>query len=115
MKRLPNHLFRACPGHLAVLVLLCNANSLLANSPAGPVPRQLSQGESFQRGLAALQANRMEDALAELTEAEREHPEDARVRNFRGIVLVRLAKNEEAAGEVRRYRRKQNICVGCHI
>jgi tetratricopeptide (TPR) repeat protein len=101
MNRLPNLLFQAYPGYLAVLILLCNANSLLANSSAGPAPRQLRQGDSFQRGLAALQANRMEDALAELTEAEREHPEDARVRNFRGIVLVRLGKNEEAAGEYR--------------
>ncbi len=101
MKRLPYLLFRPCPGYLAVLILICNANSLLANSLTGPAPRQLSQGDSFQRGLAALQANRMDDALAELTEAEREHPEDARVRNFRGIVLVRLGKNEEAASEYR--------------
>ncbi len=64
---------------------------------AGPYRAQLTQGDSFQRGLAALKENRMEDALAELTEAKREHPDDARIRNFRGIVLVRLGKNEEAA------------------
>jgi tetratricopeptide (TPR) repeat protein len=101
MKRHPNFLFQAYPGYLAVLILLCNADSLLTNSSTGPAPRQVIQGDSFQRGLAALQANRMEDALAELTEAEREHPEDARVRNFRGIVLVRLEKNKEAASEYR--------------
>jgi Flp pilus assembly protein TadD len=84
-----------------VLILICNANSLLANSLSRPAPRQLSQGDSFQRGLAALQANRMEDALAELTDAEREHPEDARIHNFLGIVLVRLGKNEEGASEYR--------------
>jgi tetratricopeptide (TPR) repeat protein len=98
MKRLPNLLFRACPGYLAVLILLCNANSPLANSSTGPVPRQ---GDSFQKGLAALRENRMEDALAELTEAKREHPEDARIHNFLGIVLVRLGKNEEAVSEYR--------------
>src|ERR1700676_3278620 len=43
----------------------------------------------------------MGDALAKLTEAKRENPEDARIRNFRGIVLVRLGKNEEAAAEYR--------------
>ena len=43
----------------------------------------------------------MEEALAELTEAKREHPDDARIRNFLGIVLVRLGKNEEAASEYR--------------
>jgi Flp pilus assembly protein TadD len=101
MKRLRNPLFRAYPGYLAVLILLSNADSLLANSQNEPAPRQVIQGDSFQRGLAALQANRMDDALAELTEAEREHPEDARVRNFRGIVLVRLGKNKEAASEYR--------------
>jgi superkiller protein 3 len=41
----------------------------------------------------------MEDALAEFTEAKRESPEDARIHNFLGIVLVRLEKNEEAASE----------------
>ena len=96
MKRLPNLLFRAYPGYLAVLILLCNANSL-----NGLAPWQVSQGDSFQRGLAALQENRMEDALAELTEAQHEHPEDARVHNFLGIVLVRLGKNEQAASEYR--------------
>src|SRR3984893_1892556 len=98
MKRLPILLFRACPGYLAVLILLCNANSPLANSSTGPVPRQ---GDSFQKGLAALRENRMEVALSEITEATRAHPEDARSHNFLGIVLVRLGKNEEATSEYR--------------
>jgi tetratricopeptide (TPR) repeat protein len=88
-------------GYLTILILICNPDPLFANSLSKHAPRQLSQENSFQRGLAALQANRMDDALAELTEAEREHPEDARVRNFRGIVLVRLGKSEEAASEYR--------------
>jgi tetratricopeptide (TPR) repeat protein len=101
MNRFFHLLFRIFPSYLAILVFFCNADPLFANSLSRPVPRRLSQGDSFQRGLAALQGNRMEDALAELTEAKREHPEDARIHNFLGIVLVRLGKNEEAASEYR--------------
>jgi Flp pilus assembly protein TadD len=57
------------------------------------------QEEAFQRGLAALKENRLQDSLEALTAAERERPTDARVHNFRGIVLARLGKNEEAAVE----------------
>ena len=46
-----------------------------------------------------MKENRLEDALAEFTTAEREHPENARIRNFRGILLVQTAKNAEAAAE----------------
>jgi tetratricopeptide (TPR) repeat protein len=101
MKRLSHLLFRIFPGYLTILLFACNADPLFANSDSRPAPRQLTQEDSFQKGLAALKENRMEDALAELTEAQREHPEDARIRNFRGIVLVRLGKNEEAAAEYR--------------
>jgi Flp pilus assembly protein TadD len=100
MKCLYHFLFLIFPGRLAILIFVCNINPLLANSPGMSTP-QLAQDNSFQRGLAALQENRMDDALAELTEAKREQPEDARIRNFRGIVLVRLGKNEEAAAEYR--------------
>src|SRR5580704_5929881 len=100
MKCLLHLLFQIFRGRLVILVFVCNANSLLANFPGRPAP-QLAQEDSFQRGLAALQENRMESALAELTEAKREQPEDARIRNFRVIVLVRLGKNEEAAAEYR--------------
>jgi tetratricopeptide (TPR) repeat protein len=61
---------------------------------------QLSgQAGAFQRGLTALRDNRVEDALEEFTTAEREHPDDPRVRNFRGIVLARLGHSAEAAAE----------------
>jgi len=46
-----------------------------------------------------LKENRLEAALEELTTAEREHPGDARVRNFRGIVLARLGRNADAVTE----------------
>jgi Flp pilus assembly protein TadD len=97
MNRFSHFLFRTFSGYVAILIFVCNADSLFGNSLRKPAARQLTQEDSFQRGLAALQENRMEDALAELTEAQREHPEDARVHNFRGIVLVRLGKNDEAA------------------
>ena len=56
-------------------------------------------GDAFRRGLTALKENRLEDAFTELSTAEREHPDDARVRNFRGILLVRMSKFAEAASE----------------
>ena len=59
----------------------------------------IARGESFKKGLAALQADRPEAALVELTAAEREDPHDARIHNFRGIVLARLRQNGEAVGE----------------
>jgi tetratricopeptide (TPR) repeat protein len=93
--------FRIFPCHFAILIFLSIANPILANSLGTDRLLQLTQEDSFQKGLAALKENRMEDALAELTEAQREHPEDARIRNFLGIVLVRLEKNEEAAAEYR--------------
>src|SRR3984893_5979260 len=101
MKRLLHVLFRIFPGCLAILIFFCNADPLSANSLTRSAPSQLTEGDSFQRGLAALKENRMEDALAELTEAKREHPDDARIRNFLGIVLVRFGKNKEAASEYR--------------
>jgi superkiller protein 3 len=101
MKRLSHLLFQIFPGCLAILVFFFNAHPVFANSLAMPAPAQLTEEDSFQRGLAALKENRVEDALADLTEAKREHPKDARIRNFLGIVLVRLGKNEEAATEYR--------------
>lgn len=55
--------------------------------------------EAFQRGLLALKENRLKDSLEALTTAERERPADARVRNFRGVVLARLGQNTDAAAE----------------
>src|SRR6202171_2911063 len=100
MKRHPHLLLRMFPCYLAILNFVCFANSLFANLVGRPATPS-AQEDSFQRGLAALKENRMENALAELTEAKRENPEDARIRNFLGIVLVRLGKNEEAATEYR--------------
>ncbi len=61
--------------------------------------QQAAESDAFQRGLQALKENRLEDALAEFTAAEHEHPENARIRNFRGILLVQTGKNTEAAAE----------------
>jgi tetratricopeptide (TPR) repeat protein len=61
--------------------------------------QQAAQADAFQRGLMALKENRLEAALAEFTAAEREHPENARIRNFRGILLVQSGKTAEAAAE----------------
>src|ERR1700688_811208 len=73
-------------------------------SPCGGCPRMAesqlpAQGDAFQRGLTALQENRLKDALAEFTAAEREYPDNARIRNFRGILLAQMGKNAEAAAE----------------
>ena len=57
------------------------------------------QDDDFQRGLQALKENRLEAALESLTSAEQKRPGDARIRNFRGIVLARLEKTSEAAAE----------------
>jgi tetratricopeptide (TPR) repeat protein len=55
--------------------------------------------DPFQKGLGALQAKHFDEALAELTTAESEHPDDPRIHNFRGIALAQLGKNTEAANE----------------
>src|SRR5712671_4340804 len=70
-----------------------------ADSPGEDANQAAQQGDSFLRGLTALKENRLEDAFEEFTAAERERPDDARVRNFRGILLVRRGKNDEAAAE----------------
>jgi tetratricopeptide (TPR) repeat protein len=59
------------------------------------------QEDAFHKGLSALKENRLEEALEALTAAEQERPEDARVRNFRGITLAQLGKTAEAAAEYR--------------
>jgi Flp pilus assembly protein TadD len=70
-----------------------------ANSPRFAEYQSSKQSDAFQRGLAALKENRPEDALVEFTAAEREYPDNARVRSFRGILLARMGKNAEAAAE----------------
>jgi tetratricopeptide (TPR) repeat protein len=76
-----------------------HAGRVLANSLGSSAPQLSEQAGAFQRGLTALKDNRVEDALEEFTTAEREHPDDPRVRNFRGIVLARLGQNGKAAAE----------------
>ena len=85
---------------LILLLYLCSYVQLAcADSLSGATNQASKQGDAFQRGLTALKENRLEDALEEVTAAEREHPDDARVRNFRGILLVQMGKNAEAASE----------------
>src|SRR6266446_6333636 len=75
------------------------ADYVCANSADRDADQVSRQADAFQKGLAALKENRLDDAFAELTIAERERPNDARVRNFRGIVLAQLGKNAEATAE----------------
>jgi len=86
-----------------VLIFLFFFYSCVPHACADSRGRAPSQGSeqvgAFQRGLTALRENRLEDAFEALTAAEREHPDDARIRNFRGILLVQLGKNDEAAAE----------------
>lgn len=99
---------RRCPGRLAFLisslVFLLNlfpsttcfaGNRIGQPGQAGGVEKE----DSFQVALRALKEGRIEAALYALTNAEREHPDDARVRNFRGVVLARLVRDREAAEE----------------
>ena len=84
---------------LAIAPRLC-----LATPQTGPRPAQTAPAradDSFQAALRALRENRVEAALEALTRAEREDPEDPRVRNFRGVVLARVNRGAEAAGEYR--------------
>lgn len=57
------------------------------------------QTDAFQNGLIALKENRLGAALEEFTRAEGERPTEGRVRNFRGIALMRLGRNSEATAE----------------
>ncbi len=76
-----------------------HAGRVFASSLGSSAYQQSGQTDAFQRGLAALQDNRVEDALEAFSIAELEHPDDPRVRNFRGIVLARLGQNAQAAAE----------------
>ena len=79
---------------------LCAIPFLLAGILLAQTP---SAGEDlFQRGLLALQSDHLQEALEAFTAAETQHPEDARVHNFRGITLMWLERMEEAAAEYRR-------------
>lgn len=75
-----------------------------AAAPAQSLPNASNttvQDDKFQRGLVALRDGHLELALSELTTAEQQLPSDARIRNFRGLTLARLGKNNEAGSEYR--------------
>jgi tetratricopeptide (TPR) repeat protein len=82
-----------------ILALHSGIGSSCASCPRVLECQQAAQADAFQRGLTALKENRLADALAEFTTAEHEHPENARIHNFRGILLVQTGKNREAAAE----------------
>jgi tetratricopeptide (TPR) repeat protein len=85
---------------LILLATLCSGvTTVHASSAKFPENQATAQADAFQRGLTALKENRFEDALHEFTAAERENPENARIRNFRGILLAQTGKNAEAASE----------------
>jgi tetratricopeptide (TPR) repeat protein len=101
--------YRVCLRPAVVFLLLPASISfalVARRRPAYP-PQQASlsgsdvQEDAFQQGLIALKENRLEVALEKLTAAERQRSADARIRNFRGIVLARLGRNGEAANEYR--------------
>jgi tetratricopeptide (TPR) repeat protein len=85
----------------AVIGLSFFANTLcFANSQLWPALR-VGEDDNLQKALTALQNNHLNEALDILTIAEREHSSDARIRNFRGIVLAQLGRDAEAEREYR--------------
>ena len=78
----------------AVIGLSFFANVFFASSCA-------AQDDNLQKALTELQDHHLNQALDILTAAEREHSSDARIRNFRGIVLVQLGRNKDAEREYR--------------
>src|SRR5260370_33410608 len=86
--------------HFLILFFLLSppANRVLASSLSRSAHQLSGQADAFQRGLTALKDNRVEDALEEFTTAEREHPDEPRVHNFRGFGPPDLGRNTEAAG-----------------
>jgi Flp pilus assembly protein TadD len=89
------------PLALAAQLLFWGAGITFASQGKDDALVQAGKRDPLQQGLKALQDNRLEDALRYLTAAEDSQPADARIRNFRGIVLVRLGQNNEAATEYR--------------
>lgn len=90
----------ACSAVYLILISCLSAGA--ASHPYSLATSLGPQGEgqeAFERGLLALKENRLENSLEALTAAERQRPADARVHNFRGIVLARLGKNADAATE----------------
>lgn len=96
----PFHFWKTCGSVLALLTL-----SGLFHPPQAAALLSTSQSSApnaaFERGLNALKESRFAEALDELTVAEKENPDDARIRNFRGITLLQLGKISEAEAEYR--------------
>ena len=86
---------------LAAQVFFLVSGTGFASQEKADASIRADESDSLQQGLKALQDNRLEEALRYLTAAEGGQPADARIRNFRGIVLVRLGRNSEAANEYR--------------
>lgn len=95
--------FRSQPFVLpAVIGLWLFANTLcFASSQALSPATRAAPDDDLQKALTALQNHHLNEALDILTAAEREHSSDARIRNFRGIVLVQLGRDVEAEREYR--------------
>ncbi len=77
-----------------ILALSCSFAYSQTKSP--------SSADPFQQGLVLLQENRPGEALEAFNLAETRMPNDARIRNFRGIALTSLGRTEEATVEYRR-------------
>jgi tetratricopeptide (TPR) repeat protein len=77
---------------------------LLVTLLSGEVQSQQPESaqDPFQQGLIALQKNDLDAALVAFTAAEQRTPSDARIHNFRGIVLASLGRSQEAAAEYRK-------------
>ena len=78
-----------------VFTAMLAGNAQVSSSSVAAV----APGDDFEEGLIALKENRFNVALKNFTNAERDHPTDARVRNFRGITLTSLGRIAEATTE----------------
>jgi Flp pilus assembly protein TadD len=85
----------------ALLLMLCFLVGQYQAAASVSSLQSLASDTALQRGLNALKESRFEQALEDLTMAEKENPDDARIRNFRGITLVQLGKPSEAETEYR--------------
>jgi tetratricopeptide (TPR) repeat protein len=84
-------------GFVAQTIFFLPGNGFAQRTNDAPVRGH--EGDSLERGLEALRDNHLQEALRYLTEAEAGQSTDAKIRNFRGIVLVRLKRNGEAVDE----------------
>jgi hypothetical protein len=84
---------------LLVSILLCG---LMAFPKAGAgASRRLAEAEiALAEGIAALEADRNEEAASWLAESERLNSDEGEAHYWRGIALLRLGRAHEAAGEI---------------